>query len=416
MGEMIYLTSAIDNESLMGEDGYADRIEKQIRAKKDGDELVANFDSPGGDVNAGFRLARAISEHVGHTKAIVTGIAASMAGVMLAFFDEVEADVNAEIMLHKAHIGDKEMKDLTPEERQNIESFNEKAYNRLLEKGVDKAILHDIFLSDKIKDFYFTAKEAKKIGLVDVVTEVRRNNGIPTISKIAALLTSNAKNKYELYKKKQMGLFTKSEPIVARAEVLGDERIIVFNSAKEALAKGDKVALIGSNESLKGRLVLSNKMIAVVGEDNVVEAIEEPTSNEMDGELMIKIDEIVEAITALMARVDKLEGGGEESAEAKAAKLEAGEHDDEDEEAKAAAKKKAEEVESAQAEMTDLTAKLAAMKTAIKDKTLASTFKIFKKEDKQEHMNVPKLGASAERAILLREVIVNGKIKDKKVA
>lgn len=413
MGEMIYLTSAIDNESLMGEDGYADRIEKQIRAKKSGDELVANFDSPGGDVNAGFRLARAISEHVGHTKAIVTGIAASMAGVMLAFFDEVEADVNAEIMLHKAHIGDKEMKDLTPEERQNIESFNEKAYNRLLEKGVDKAVLHDIFLSDKIKDFYFTATEARDIGLVDVVTEVKRNKGIPTISKIAALLKSNAKNKYELYKKKQMGLFTKSEPIVARAEVLSDDRVIIFNSAKEALAKGDKIALIGSNDSLKGRLILSNKMVAVVNEDNVVEAIEEPTVNEMDEDVRAMLDEIVETVKALISRVEALEGGEAEE-EAVEAKLEDAEHEDDEEEA--SAKKKSEEVEAAQAEMTELTAKLVAMKTAIANKTIASTFKIGKKEDKQEYMGITKLSASAERGISLRDVIKNGKTKDKKVA
>ena len=414
---MIYLTSAIDNESLMGEDGYADRIEKQIRATKSGEDLVVNIDSPGGDVNAGFRLARALSEHVGHTKAIVTGVAASMAGILLAFFDEVEADVNSEVMLHKAHVTGKALKDLTPETRESLKSFNEKAYNRMLEKGVDKAILHDIFLSDKIKDFYFTAKEAEQnLHLVDKVTEVKRNNGIPTISRVAAKLISNAKNKYELYKKKQMSLFGKKELKVARVELLSDDRIIVFNSAKEALAKGDKIALVGSDESLKGRLVLKNEMIAVVGEDNLVEAIEEPTSNEMDGELMIKIDEIVEAITSIMARLDKIEGGGEESAEAKEAKLKAEQDGDEEEEAAAAAKKKAEEVEAATAELTELSAKLVAMKTAIDTNTIASKFKIGKREDKQEAMNLTKLSASAERAIDLKQVILNGKIKDKTAA
>lgn len=417
MGELIYLTNAIDNETLMGEDGYADRIEKQIRAQTSGETLVVNIDSPGGDVNAGFRIARALSEHVGHTKAIVTGIAASMAGVMLAFFDEVEADINCDLMLHKAHIPGKEMKDLTHEERQNIESFNEKAYSRLLEKGVDGAVLHDIFLSNKIKDFYFSAKEAKAIGLVDVVTEVKRNKGIPTISKIAAILKGNAKNKYELYKQKQMSLFGKSTPEVTRAEILSDDRVIVFNSAKETLAKGDKIALVGSNESLKGRLVLSNKMVAVVNEDNVVEAIEEPAVNEMDDDARAMIDEMVEAIKSLMARVETLEGekgAAEEGAEASveaalAAKLKAEQDGDEEEEV--SAKAKSDEVEAAQAEMTALTAKLEALKVAIKGKTLASTFKIGKKEDKQEHMSITKLADSVERGIELRDVIQKGKLE-----
>ena len=212
-----------------------------------------------------------------------------------------------------------------------------------------------------------------------------------------------------------MSLFGKKELKVARVELLSDDRIIVFNSAKEALAKGDKIALVGSDESLKGRLVLKNEMVAVVGEDNVIKAVEEPTSNEMDEETMAKIDEIVEAITSLMARVDKLEGGGEESAEAKAARLKA-EQDDDDEEAKAAKEAAKAEVEAATAELTELSDKLVAMKKAISDNTLTSTFKIFKREDKQEPLNKTKLSASAERAIALKEVILKGKIKDKTAA
>ena len=188
------------------------------------------------------------------------------------------------------------------------------------------------------------------------------------------------------------------------------------------LAKGDKIALVGSNESLKGRLVLSNKMVAVVNEDNVVEAIEEPTVNEMDEDVRAMLDEMVEAIKSLMARVETLEGGeaaAEEGAEAKdeaalAAKLKAEQDGDEEEEA--SVKVKSEEIEAAQTEMTELTAKLAAMKVAITKNTLASTFKIGKREDKQEHMSVGKLSASMERSIELRDVIKKGKITDKKVA
>lgn len=406
MGELIYLTQAIDNEAKFGNDGYADKIEKQIRSQKSGETLTANIDSPGGEVTTGFRIARALSEHVGQTKAIVTGIAASMMGVMLGFFDYVEGDINSEYMLHKAHVPGTKNKDLTPEERNSIESFNKKAYNNLLNKGVDKDLLHQIFLSDEVKDFYFTAQEAKKIGLIDEITEVKRKNGNPSIIKIAASLNQNAKNKYESYKLKQMGIFSKKKPIVAQVEMLKDDRILLFNSASETIAKGDKLSLVGSNESLKGSLILSSGMKLIVNEENTVESVEEAgLENEITPDVQAMFDEMVEAMAALIARVEALEGGGEEapSEEEVAAKA----LEDEAAAAIVAAEEGEEEEEVKKAELTELQDKLVAIKAALKKNTVATDFVLPKAENKGEQQMTMKLSASAERSIAMREAINN---------
>ena len=317
MGNRIQLTQAIDNEPKMGHDGYTDKIVKDIQAVPNGSDLEVEIDCVGGNVGGGFRIARAISEHVGNTKAIVTGMAASMAGLLLAFFDTVEVDKYADgVMLHKAHIVGSEEKDLTAEEKSSIKTFNQKAYDKLKSKGVDESRLHDIFLSDKIEDFYFTPKQTKEIGLADDVTEVVRSGGNPIIRKLAALQRSTIRNKYESHKLKQMSLFGKKKPIVSRAEILRDDRVIIFNSVNETIAKGDKLSLLNSGESLKGNLILKSGLVAIVNEENVVESIEEVSvSDEISPEIQSMLEELAAAISALIERMEALEAGKVEAKE-----------------------------------------------------------------------------------------------------
>jgi len=118
----VNLTQEISNE--FDQKGYIDNVVAEIKSIEDREELVMNITCVGGDVFQGDRLNRAIMEHPGKTKAVVVGLAASMGGVLLSSFDEVEIDEDANIMLHKAHIPELSIEDYTPEQIQMCQNFN----------------------------------------------------------------------------------------------------------------------------------------------------------------------------------------------------------------------------------------------------------------------------------------------------
>jgi len=309
----VNLTQEIAND--FDQKGYIDQVVSEIKAIKDREDLVMNITCVGGDVFQGDRLHRAIIEHPGHTKAIVIGLAASMAGVLLAAFDEVELDSDCDVMLHKAHIPFLPVEEYTQEQIKMCETFNNRAFNRLKKNGIDEKVLNEIFLSDETEDFWFTAKEAEALGLGSVVTIERRNS---QPFKVAAKLDLNKiKNQY-----KEMGIFDKKKKAVARVVTLADKRVVAFSSEVEDIEVGDTLTLIGSNDSLEGKIRLSDTQEAEVNSSNEVvdiKDVEAPKAAEHDPEEDKKrIKELEDKIADLEAQFGDEEEEEEKKEEAKA--------------------------------------------------------------------------------------------------
>lgn len=380
----IFLTQAVDNT-----EGYIDSIIHQIKAIPEGESLTMLITCEGGDVYQGARLHRAILEHSGETKASVIGLAASMGAVVLSAFDEVEIDHEADIMLHKAHIPGEDSPDA--EQLAMIARFNRIAHSRMIQKGVDKGLLDNIFLSDKNENIWLTAKEAEDVGIGKEVKIERRNS---TPFKVAASLDLELiKNKFQNKEKDNMGIFAKAVP---RTSTLHDGRMVVFNSKKETIQKGDKLSLVGSEEILKGTIRLNDSLIAELSGEGVVEEVKEetlePTANEV--------------IDSLIARVNSLEDALKAASNV----------DEEDEEAK---KKEDEDKASAQAsiekEKKEAAEATATANALLKDALAAATtittaFKLSNPENKHETIS-SNLSDSEKRAQEMK-AIINGKNKE----
>jgi len=356
----VNLTQEINNDN-----GYIDSVVGEIKNVPDGEPLDMLITCVGGDTFQGDRLHRAILEHQGKTKAIVIGLAASMGGVLLSAFDSVEIDVDADIMLHKAHIPNTPTDEITPEQNSMIERFNRRAFSRMSDSGVNEELLKDIFLSDQTKDFWLTAKEAEAAGIGQVM-KIERKDSQPY--KVAAKLDiKSIKNKY---KQKEMGLF-KSNKAALRMINAVDGRQVVFTSENEAVAKGDTLQLVGSNESLQGKIKLTDTLEATIDEENkIVDLVE--TEAEVDGDQIGELAGRIEAIEKALAELTK-GGEEEETPEAKAAK---------EEEAAIEAKAVVEEEEEKEEEKKAMTALLQdALKAA---KTIKAGLKLPTMDDKHE--------------------------------
>jgi ATP-dependent protease ClpP protease subunit len=376
----IFLSQEIDNTN-----GYIDFVVSEIKAVPSGDALNMLITCVGGDIFQGDRINRAILEHDGATKATVIGLAASMAGVLLSAFDEVELDSDAEIMLHKAHIPNTEVDELSNEQIQGIERFNRRAYSRLDSMGVDSDVLNEIFLSKEVKDVWLTAKEAESVGLGKVV-KIERKDSKPF--KIAASLDlQQIKNKYST-----MGLFNKDKK-VTRVATLKDGRQVTFLSETEAPVKGSILNLVGSNDSLKGKVNFKNNLVAEVDEEGKVVDLEEAPVSEVNDEEKAAM---LERLATLEESVNKMLEAMGEKEEEPAAEAKAMEEKDKE---YAAKMEKLEDSHKAMADLLKNTLEVAA--------NIKGSFTPLKVENKHEGImdGLAHLSASEKRGHELRAVL-----------
>lgn len=315
MDNQIFLTSVIDNEH-----GFVDWIQMVTEWRKDGGPLNVIIDSPGGNVHGGFRIARAISEHPSQTIAHIRGLAASMSGVLLAFFDKVSIDEHSTVMLHQARFSNQD--DVSPEDQKALNDFNTTASKLLKKRGMSQKLLNEIFKGEP-KDFWFTAQEAKDAGIVDEITKVVRKNGTPTI-KIAACL-ENSQNQYNQHIK-NMSIFSKSKKPENTSETVQSGEIkggvhFVFNSKESSLVVGNSVARIGSEESLEGThtlvdgrevIINAKQEVAKIGElDNSVESRLEAIENRQDLPSSDEVKKLTDAFNGYTAAMkNSVNGNG----------------------------------------------------------------------------------------------------------
>jgi ATP-dependent protease ClpP protease subunit len=146
------------------------------------DEMLLRINTDGGQPQDGFGLAAKFAEFTGSKTIQVDGRAYSTGLFLLCYAETVNALDVSSFMVHRAGYAEwyERSEFFTPEVKANIVAINkdlERAFRGKIDvekfeeiKGVS---IKDIFDIDKPRtDVFFTAQEAKKIGLVNNITKI----------------------------------------------------------------------------------------------------------------------------------------------------------------------------------------------------------------------------------------------------
>jgi len=166
MAKEIYLYSGIYSFT-------AENFNKEMEAAS-GQDIDFRVSSGGGDVFAGWPMIAKMGEHTGNIKIKVDGLAASMAAFMLPYADEVEAVEVARIMVHRAdmYVREEGEKRLLADINKSLRSQFEKTLDLEAFEKITGKTMDDVFNSEARIDIWLTAKEAKKVGLVNKVVKL----------------------------------------------------------------------------------------------------------------------------------------------------------------------------------------------------------------------------------------------------
>ena len=148
----------------------AEDFMKSLEENKD-EEITLRMNTPGGSVFDGYGMLAKMKEH-GNVTVMLDGMAASMGAFMLPFAKKVIAYDLAKVMIHRAdaYTGGDETR------IKNLADIN-KTLRAKFEKRVDSEkflevtgkTLDEVFNAAERLDIWLTAKDAKKIGLIDEV-------------------------------------------------------------------------------------------------------------------------------------------------------------------------------------------------------------------------------------------------------
>jgi ATP-dependent protease ClpP protease subunit len=156
---------------------------------------------PGGDVEASWGIPAKMQElkQKGcHSIAKVDGMAASMAGVLLCFFDEREALDVSNIMLHRAAYAEKDREGnpiiQTPEDKQRLAKINADLKAKMQQviddrklKAIKGISVDDLFDEKKKRiNLWLNAGEAREIGLITKVIPIDANSSQYMVKAVAA--------------------------------------------------------------------------------------------------------------------------------------------------------------------------------------------------------------------------------------
>ncbi len=132
---------------------------------------------PGGSVFGGWTSIGRMKERTGKNNAKVYGHAASMGMFLLLFMDNVQALDVTKFLIHRAD-GYVE----NPDDQKLLDSIN-KDLRAALESRLDMeaftklsgCTMDDVFNGKDVKDVWLTAKEAKKVGLINDIIRISKD-------------------------------------------------------------------------------------------------------------------------------------------------------------------------------------------------------------------------------------------------
>jgi ATP-dependent Clp protease protease subunit len=148
-------------------------VEKLLEIESE-EDLTVLLNSPGGSVFAGWSMIGPLSERKGKVTFKVFGDASSMAFFSLLFADRVEALDVSTFMVHRAdgYVDNEADQKFLDGINKSLRAKFEKRIDSEKFKEVTGYTFDDIFDPKRRVDVNLTAKEAKKIGLVDKIIKL----------------------------------------------------------------------------------------------------------------------------------------------------------------------------------------------------------------------------------------------------
>lgn len=218
---------------------------------KEYDEIIIRINSGGGEVLQGLSIFNAIMQSPAYTVCQVDGVAASMAGVILFAANKITMNDFGRIMLHNPYYPGMDEAKLSKKELKALENLSGMLVSLVKKRCKDQDV--ETMLSEET---WLTAKDARKIGIVDEIIDTGKFNEVENaLSGIAAVSDINYANflftqKDENNMKVIAGLFgleataTESD-IVNEVKALQLENTALKNKQKElqTLADGFKAQI-----------------------------------------------------------------------------------------------------------------------------------------------------------------------------
>lgn len=277
----------------------------QVLATPEDEKLKIWINTPGGSTNAGFAMLASVQEHKSDNEMTVTGNADSFGFFMLLFGDHNRAYDTSSFMIHRAASFWEDF--MSEEELKDIEAVN-KTIRKKLEARIDEDIFEkvtkksfdDIFDMKTRLDVRLTARQAKKIGLIDEVVklDVRKKAEIESryFHDIAALSQPENTNSNINTNIKDMGLFKaifgEKDPILLTK--IGENQCLYSK-----LEKGSKIRAVGAEElAVSGIFEAENKQITVV-ENEITAVVEVDTKQK-------QIDALTETLAAMAISIAEI--------------------------------------------------------------------------------------------------------------
>ena len=166
---IIFLSGAID-------DNFANSVVAQLiylEGKDPAKDISLYINSPGGSVSAGLAIFDTMNYIKCDVSTICIGLAASMGAFLLSSGTKGKrfALPNAEIMIHQPLGGAQgQASDIAIQAQQIMKIKNK--LNKILSKNTSQPI--DKIAADADRDYYMSAEEAQKYGLIDSVFNNRK--------------------------------------------------------------------------------------------------------------------------------------------------------------------------------------------------------------------------------------------------
>jgi ATP-dependent protease ClpP protease subunit len=243
------------------------------------------MNSPGGSVFAGWSIIGPLQKRTGNTKVCVFGNASSMAFYLMLYADEVEALEVTKFLLHRAsgYVAN-------PDDQAMLDSVNADL-RKQLESRVDVkkmeevcgCTMDDIFTGKDIKDLWITAKQAKKIGLIDSIKRMTPEEMKSYNSHFVAFADFSQGSEGPQGSGKQPTDINNQKPkIMTREEIQAQHPAVYAAILKDGRDEGVKAE--------RGR-VGSFLPFMDCDKDNVIKAIKEGTEfdNSVMAEMMVKL-------------------------------------------------------------------------------------------------------------------------------
>lgn len=162
----------IDSMTVEGMTISPQTVKDQLKEMRDENEIIVNINSQGGDVFSGVAIYNMLRRQDAHITVNIDGLAASIASVIAMAGDTVNMPNNAVLMIHNAWTQITGDSNEFKKQADSLERINSVVFNSYLDKNPD--IDHALLRQYMDEETWFTANDAKEVGLIDNITKSTR--------------------------------------------------------------------------------------------------------------------------------------------------------------------------------------------------------------------------------------------------